>query len=315
MGSWNETCAITHMPICVGDAVRVMFLTKVPDPELGHAGHCHVNHLWSPRFLSIKATYDDYGNVRDVPHDAFTAHVLESLKEDITHMRLCATQGTCDLNTSHVGLTSDLSVPDVIDVILQDGLWVPGQGPKPLAVGLVLMLDWAYDHLTQHMDMDWRGSYTKSQVIHMGEQWYQNLVTRLQTEERLFARFEGLVNWYDPWAILSDRSAGLDAYGVCKGILDYRDKLEIHAQSQTPITHAPVQELITALGEHVILHHNMNLLRRTWYPQSGKGSQQEAFDLHGGLAQLMVTQAQAAAHRWDHDPDAEAHEEIVAHMS
>lgn len=73
MGSWNETCAISHLPIQCGEKVRAFFLTT---------GH----YKTFPRTMAVKGSYADYGEVElDMKHpttELFCHIAVEQLKKD-----------------------------------------------------------------------------------------------------------------------------------------------------------------------------------------------------------------------------------------
>ena len=61
MGSWNETCAISNLPICPGDEVCWVLLTK--SPYAVDSGGCYYDDFFFVRSLPIVGTYDDYGGI------------------------------------------------------------------------------------------------------------------------------------------------------------------------------------------------------------------------------------------------------------
>ena len=61
MGCWNETCALTGLPIMVGETIWAFPITqKYP----GDPVHC--DGTFAPILPPFKGTYDDYGNVEEV---------------------------------------------------------------------------------------------------------------------------------------------------------------------------------------------------------------------------------------------------------
>ena len=64
MGSFNETCALSHLNISPGDKVRVLFLTQNPyvdsDQQFARRG-CYHYDQWFVRTPPLKGEYDDYG--------------------------------------------------------------------------------------------------------------------------------------------------------------------------------------------------------------------------------------------------------------
>lgn len=85
MGSFNETCMVSGLPIGYGDEVRVVVIKKSPYKESG----CLVypSDLWSPVSMPIRAKYDDYGNAYPIKEDetmaAFALGLLNTALEPI----------------------------------------------------------------------------------------------------------------------------------------------------------------------------------------------------------------------------------------
>ena len=67
MGSFNETCAISGLPIGCGDLVKLVFLSRNPfcsaDEHFYHRGCYHYDH-WCMRTPPISGKYDDYGRCK-----------------------------------------------------------------------------------------------------------------------------------------------------------------------------------------------------------------------------------------------------------
>lgn len=60
MGSFNESCAISNLPILWKDKIRQFFLVENSSPSINGRG-IYVDDKWFVRTPSLKGTYDDYG--------------------------------------------------------------------------------------------------------------------------------------------------------------------------------------------------------------------------------------------------------------
>lgn len=66
MGSFNVTCAISHIPIKHGDDVVFLILEKSVDRSRGEGAlGCYPTHFWTPYMLPVYAKYNDYGSIED----------------------------------------------------------------------------------------------------------------------------------------------------------------------------------------------------------------------------------------------------------
>jgi hypothetical protein len=63
MGCWHETCAISHLPIIVGEGVYWLLLTKNPYKDHEGQNGCYVADHWYVRNVPMLGKYDDYGQI------------------------------------------------------------------------------------------------------------------------------------------------------------------------------------------------------------------------------------------------------------
>ena len=61
MGSWNETCAVSRLPILSGDKVVGVLLAN-----MNKAPRFNPASSWAPVGLPVYGAYDDYGGIEDV---------------------------------------------------------------------------------------------------------------------------------------------------------------------------------------------------------------------------------------------------------
>ena len=87
MGSWNETCALSHLPIHAGDQVMWLMLTEgryIHDSEYGgRTAGFYPDTFWVPRNLPLIGTYDDYGRIEDEETGILQSMVLDGLRVDM----------------------------------------------------------------------------------------------------------------------------------------------------------------------------------------------------------------------------------------
>lgn len=60
MGSWSETCALSHMPITCGDEVVYLLITQSTYDRIDGV---YANDFWGLRSCPIFGKYDDYGEI------------------------------------------------------------------------------------------------------------------------------------------------------------------------------------------------------------------------------------------------------------
>lgn len=85
MGSWNQTCAITDLPIRSGEEVAVFFLLNNRFNE--RANHCYWNTYYNLLPFHFYGKYDDYGGVQNC-HGDFKDYLIDSIRDKLVEMPL-----------------------------------------------------------------------------------------------------------------------------------------------------------------------------------------------------------------------------------
>lgn len=76
MGSYNETCMLSHLQIVYGDDVKLIILVKNSDKS----DFVYHNEMYAPLCLPIDAKYNDYGGIKDAVVPDYTESLLSKLK-------------------------------------------------------------------------------------------------------------------------------------------------------------------------------------------------------------------------------------------
>ena len=80
MGSWNETCMLSNLPIRWGD--RVVWIPLVPE-GYGTVASYYAHDVFKPFFLPLRGKYDDYGTVEDIDNTYQAKATLRYFQEGI----------------------------------------------------------------------------------------------------------------------------------------------------------------------------------------------------------------------------------------
>lgn len=89
MGCWNETCALSHLPIRAGDEVVFLVLTRTPYFDHEARTGCYIGDHWFPRTLPLFAKYNDYGSIEDwTPTEVpLIESIVEGFRRDLFETR------------------------------------------------------------------------------------------------------------------------------------------------------------------------------------------------------------------------------------
>ena len=87
MGCWNGTCMISHLPIIVGEKIKLVFLHDgfdLDDGILNQSAYVYSGGLLSPALLPLEGEYDDYGNIEDIVEDTNYKLINKYFKDKIS---------------------------------------------------------------------------------------------------------------------------------------------------------------------------------------------------------------------------------------
>ena len=121
MGSFNQVCMLSGLPITYRDPVRALLVTEHPQATLGTAT-CDYPSKYIPRTFPIRGTYDDYGRLENVPDDVFKRLWVKGLQVDL--IELLAGENRCH----DIAVSRGMDFDQLWMAIWEERLLVPGLG-------------------------------------------------------------------------------------------------------------------------------------------------------------------------------------------
>ena len=161
-------------------------------------------------------------------------------------------------------------------------------------IGFMMVHGWVWDQLSSSMISPLDDEVPLATVINDGKEFYNKIVDLFADSvnsdpEWLPHRIDSLVPHTNPFNNFSRNSGSrLDSYGVITGIRQYRDLLVSYAEKNLAIDDPLVIGLITELAKYLCFNSRMDVLRKTYSPQAGKGSQNQNFEEHTKLMQGAI---------------------------
>lgn len=327
MGSWYETCGITHLPIYDDTDVVLFYLTRTPDSKStssgGASGSCGANALWSPRSLPFYGKYADCGEVSHIPADDWhTPFFFGTLKEDVIECEA----GENKYRKAAVKLDEITDHGDLLRLIHDDRIKLKfysfQSDLEPPIMGRMLIIRSVYEAMTQKID-----SYqpmTLEQMIQDGIDYFNAYKAISENDNgddnpfgkhnrpwKITMRFESRDEFnYFSRHLRREGGNEIDAYSIRIGIRDYADYLHKLADEGRSADNRVVMGLITELAKFLIFNENINASRRFYMPQNGKGSQDADFDLHKLIAKAGDDYMADITTKYDLDWDEEDEEEV-----
>lgn len=139
MGSWNETCAITNLPIFVGDRIMCMIMARTKS-DLGDA--YSADSILQPVGLPFVGEYDDYGSIENVECPDFVSKFILS-HEFIDIMEDCEGEPRVRYE----------NLDEVLEKISAGDLRLPSDTPGGTELILFMAHEYAYTELLDFADV------------------------------------------------------------------------------------------------------------------------------------------------------------------
>lgn len=272
MGSWNETCFYSNLPIRDGDPA-VLFITSLQSGKKGkgsegrdRANVYYSNDLEEPISLPIKAKYNDCGTIEEWRKDDVAVLLMEQLFG--LNFGEVLNRITNHMNDNY-GLTIKHMLPDYED--------------HP--VSFLMMHGGIYDKIVKKYDGSMK--YTEIDL-------HDNFLVR-ERIDYLTQKKEKKTISEDEEKELRDIQFGLslDLIGIGRrraywSGIDYRDNLyKIWLSKSAAKRESLINEYYALDKELSWLESSMHTLRRAFGPSSGCGSQYERLKHHLEFADII----------------------------
>ena len=119
MGSFNQVCMLSGLPITYEDPVRALLVSEHHRATLGKAT-CDYSSKYLPRTFPIRGVYNDYGRLDDVKDDVFKRLWVQGLHTDM--FELSVGDNPCH----DIAVTRDMDFDQLWEAIWEERLLVPG---------------------------------------------------------------------------------------------------------------------------------------------------------------------------------------------
>lgn len=257
MGSWNETCMITNLPIVYNDPVVCQVIVQAPfaSPMKSAATSNHPFDRFCPVGWPFRAKYNDYGYIKDIEEDAFTNDTLDYMRSRIVERELGENR-----YHDHAVSRAALSWETLDDwfrgkrVLFENAVArAYPEYPQQRSVGLVMIHQTVYETMAAYRN-EWEG--------------YGRGTVEEEIEKAFAARGSGEAMPSRPKSLLIWRINRLIRGREMNHPLDLLD-----SQAATK------DEIAARLAKMVHFETAMTYARKQWMPTSGAGSQSEEWGL------------------------------------
>lgn len=285
MGCWNETCAISNLPIRAGDPTYFIMLTRTPWEHKDGSTGCYYNDHWFLRSLPVLGEYDDYGKIEEWKKDWIHDLIIEQFKLDLVNKDQNQREETINIPAQNL---ENITFDNILDWLREGNVKVRsgiGGGRKELDVVKCLVRKDVWDMLLQMSWKDWKLTHSFQNMEEDIKKYIaliQEAHHRTINDKNSFGmqfEFETLTSkiWFDnnfiaPFHAHPKPSPTYNGgYSFIKRWID--DKL-VSGQ----FTEEEALQKYLKIGEVIHVESMLTSLRKSWCPTTGTGSQDQEWE-------------------------------------
>lgn len=311
MGCWNGTCAISQLPILSGDKVKLIILRTKENlvGNLAGGGMCYSSGVTVPMSLPMEVTYNDYGSGEKVIENYNTKHLLNYFKEELKDGKIFYKVGKHD-KVKPLSSVENLLYNIERGYVFTNGILQSSERyylPE-CPISFVMILNSVWDSMInavvslssnffsfEREDDPFYG--TRENSYEMIEDYFKYLKKSFSSNDPCSRII------LDRWSILDGNwkrnfLSGLRQYDRVDTIsfLKYHMYLEDLLEKEDTVN---LEEFKKDLFEFVTISTVMEVLRKTWIPQAGAGSQDQDFEIYTALADTMKKHCEDKLKEWE----------------
>lgn len=315
MGCWNGSCAMTGLPVFIGNPVRVFLLVERDFPD----NHCYTDAYWAPMHYHFKGQYNDYGSVEECSGEMIPV-LLDIVRNHLFEMD----QGE---NECH-------DIPVKADKLDLDLLFEADHETrlklKPLYAALDVKDSYRVSHIIIHeyvfqqmlerytIDSYRSGKVLYADIVKQGMQFIEDQKELIgYVDEEKVAKYmqdgtrtrEQAIELVNVLGEMKAQTSIRKTYNLLYMIDSlpqygsYTDPLYDLTQAVAAGNYEAAAILVEQIAAAIIMYAYMTEARRMWTPMSGAGSQNESTSAHVLMADLTKEMAVNISKRWDEDEE------------
>lgn len=280
MGCWNETCAISNLPIRRGDPVVFLLLEMVSfNQKAGYRPQTRSSGYWRPRTLPLYAQYNDYGSIEKWAGSE--TPVIQNLLRDLSDSLLEREPEPYRLQVKR----ENLGFPALLDWLHEGKVWVKGFD-CPVPIQKVLIRGDVWKTVLEMEFFNYRGEERSwARLIREIPEFLESYRDLSEKEspslslllEPMGRRVEGNLL---AQILSSHLLLGIAGREILRGeLLQYLDstRLPVPARNEA---REKIEFLLRRFAEVSFVDLVFETTRRAWGPTTGSGSQDTDFSTH-----------------------------------
>ena len=277
MGSWYQTCAITHLPIMPDEPVKILFLRENSREHKRNTGPIY-NYLPLP--LMVDAEYDDYGKIKNSSRHELLLSALEKKVfnktgepySELSIDKLIEANRKCNLRVVNGGrMPGEPDTVPLIPVFIKQGVFQRIMDKHRFGLG--------------------RGK-TRNDLSSQVEDFVENLKRAVDAKgDQLF--FTVNIRDVEPLGNLFDNES---INGSFTSPLNFHFELPVAMHDGA---HEKVKELVRQALDIIVLNSFFDDARMSYHIPIGAGSQEDSTNAQRLLAESIIEYADKLDHRFD----------------
>lgn len=271
MGSWNETCCLTNLPICYGDKTVTLLIVN-QSPQLSPLGTVRQNNYWLPVSLPFYTKYDDYSQFELIDDSPYVERMFSKVRKNIIDPDLSKDFSWDRFMEILIKKDRDSMYKEQKNYLSVNGLANPSMKRTAFTISTFNM----HRHIFTQMMGDY--SYDRWGTI-------RNYLTECKEAIDEYNKRKLLSDNEDPMLAYRIREHSLSSLkdGAPNALLNFGVQYDAEwiFENQT-------DDNIERLAMYMKLNYLMDNLRKPYAPQHGVGHQSTEYELYGKLAQLVL---------------------------
>lgn len=310
MGSWNNTCGLTNLPIHSGEAVYVF---PIKERDLSrYRSHCYSTALYQPVIIPFVADYNDYGAGEDCKGVALNL-TMEELRRELVELEVGENQYH-DIAVKRDAFDVDL----FFEAVHENRLFVRGMGENNRPIFFTMVRKDVADRMWNEWTFDmWKGSEGvvpegfESDKYYIKNVTYAKLATLLPefisnvanmfkalgTEDKMVARYIRRDLFASEKHVLSNTFRAFENFEFWD-LLNGRECIFNYIEAGE---FDKAEEFVRSFMMGVMINSMMESTRRVWLPVMHMGSQSEEHAEYRLLHKLADEVINARESRYEDD--------------
>lgn len=262
MGCWNETCGLTNLPIRYKDRVKLLIVVR----KESRGNNVYYNDDAVPFLLPCEGDYNDYGSIENISISQNSIKVLES--SEIFYFK----------NNNYEPYT--FNIENFFKDVERGNLYIKHIG-KYQKLGYLMYHKDAYDLVVKEMSN--RIPYGQEDTMYNLQK--NILYKKLKRKQEYIALQQDYLRFKDE-----------ETEAKFLSMFDCMDAIYGHSylghkmtdKYDSIITEETTNNYIESLTEAIMFFNALDFLRKSFYGQSGKGSQHYEMYIHKLLAEWVI---------------------------